>query len=73
MKVGELKKELEAIKDNLVAVMTTLNNLAQLGVYDGAHHKDWVIQEMWRTAMGWTEEELQMQLDMLGWERGVSP
>jgi len=46
---------------------------AKLGVFDGGHHKDWVIQEMVRHLCGWDEGQLAAWLKRLQWERGIAP
>ena len=41
------------------------------GPIDGAHHKDWVLQEILETAQG--EPLSDEDLEELEWERGVAP
>ena len=55
------KKKLEKI----IELVTTF------GPFDGAHHKDWVLQEVLEVAQGkeLTEEDLRE----LGWKRGIAP
>jgi hypothetical protein len=46
---------------------------APLGQFDGAHHKDWVIQEMIKDLHGWSESQLLRWLNEVQWPRGVAP
>jgi hypothetical protein len=46
---------------------------SKLGAYDGAHHKDWVIQQMVKTLNGWDERTLKAWLWRQGWEEGIAP
>ena len=47
--------------------------VAKHGQFDGAHHKDWVIQEMVRVLYGWSEDQLVTWLGKLEWPRGIVP
>lgn len=45
----------------------------ELGVYDGAHHKDWCIQQAIKHLRGWDDEELKNYLGRVSWEEGIPP
>jgi hypothetical protein len=47
--------------------------IAELGAYDGAIHKDWVLQELIKMVHGWDEDSLLRYLNCAGWKRGVAP
>lgn len=53
--------------------LTEILNIAESGQFDGAHHKDWVIQQIIRIANGWDEEALQKHLKEMEWEPGIPP
>lgn len=50
-----------------------LLDIARSGRHDGDHHKAWVIQEMVKEFMGWSENQLQKWIDDLDWEKGIPP
>jgi len=47
--------------------------VSELGVFDGAHHKDFVIQHMIKELEGFSEKKLNRFLKEVDWERGIAP
>lgn len=45
----------------------------EMGVFDGAHHKDWCIQQAIKHLYGFTDEELKDFLSSRDWEEGIPP
>ena len=53
--------------------VTRALKVAELGVFDGAHHKDWVIQQMIKELNFWSDDQLAAFLKESEWEPGIAP
>ncbi len=47
--------------------------MAEYGQFDGAHHKDWVLQEAIRKLRGLKPKDFDGWLASVGWEKGIPP
>lgn len=54
-------------------IAAAIKTICKYGPEDGAHHKDWVLQEVYKILLGLNETRLLCQLEDLEWERGTPP
>ena len=45
----------------------------ELGVFDGAHHKDWCIQQALKHLLGLDGKEFKAYLSKRHWKEGIAP
>ena len=54
-------------------IVVALNLIIEFGGYDGAHHKDWVLDQVVRALLTAKEyKELRRNVGK-GWEEGIAP
>lgn len=70
----KLKKEIKQLKEDLAATDEEIINAVELisdcGYTDGAHHKQWCLDQVLRILL--TEEEYEESVDE-NWDIGISP
>ncbi len=47
--------------------------IIRYGAIDGAHHKDWVLQQVLKTLLDWDDQKLNEYLTEQEWEKGIPP
>ena len=56
-----------------LSLVEEIVRVLELGVYDGAHHKDWCIQQALKRLYAITDQQLKDFLNRCGWEEGIPP
>lgn len=71
----EYKKRLAAMKrdTNQKAIEDAIGLIIRYGQIDGAHHKDWVLQQVLAALLQWNKEKLESFLTQREWEPGIPP
>lgn len=77
-KVSALKERMdgpaEAKKPSTASCMFyAMKMITENGPIDGAHHKDWVLQQALKILMAWNDEQLKEALKRMNWEPGIRP
>lgn len=55
------------------AIEDAIGLIIRYGQIDGAHHKDWVLQQTLKALLHWDNEKLESFLNEREWEPGIPP